>query len=94
MKPSSCAALLAFRLVRLGRGHDPRLNVRCPGGCIDQCAHRLRECFLGPRRLGREQISEGVLGVLDVHNRLTIRKDDPTDANVAFVLPLGLLSAL
>lgn len=41
-----------------------------------------------------EEIAEGVLGVKDVHNKLTIRKDDPTDANVAFVLPVGLLGAL
>lgn len=38
-----------------------------------------------------EEICEGVVGVRDVHNRLTIRKDDPTDANVAFVLPLATL---
>lgn len=38
-----------------------------------------------------EEVCERVLGVTDVHNRLRIRKDDPTDANVAFVLPLGLL---
>ena len=38
-----------------------------------------------------EEICEGVIGVRDVRNRLTIRKDDPTDANVAFVLPLTLL---
>ncbi|MBX3233790.1 MAG: BON domain-containing protein [Labilithrix sp.] len=38
-----------------------------------------------------EEVAEGVLGVRDVHNQLTIRKDDPSDANVAFVLPLALL---
>ena len=38
-----------------------------------------------------EEICEGVIGVRDVRNRLTIRQDDPTDANVAFVLPLTLL---
>lgn len=37
-----------------------------------------------------EEVSEGVLGVKDVHNKLTLRKDDPTDANVAFVLPLAM----
>jgi hypothetical protein len=41
-----------------------------------------------------EEVCEGVLGVRDVHNRLRIRKDDPTDANVAFVLPVGLLGAV
>jgi hypothetical protein len=40
-----------------------------------------------------EEVCEGIVGVTDVHNRLTIRKDDPTDANVAFVLPVGLLGA-
>lgn len=39
-----------------------------------------------------EEVCEGVLGVTDVHNRLTIRKDDPTDADVAFVLPAGLFA--
>lgn len=38
-----------------------------------------------------EETAAGVRGVRDVHNRLEIRKDDPTDANVAFVLPLALL---
>jgi len=38
-----------------------------------------------------EEVCESVSGVRDVHNRLTIRKDDPTDANVAFVLPPALL---
>ena len=38
-----------------------------------------------------EETAEGIRGVRDVHNRLTIRHDDPTDANVAFVLPLSLL---
>jgi len=37
-----------------------------------------------------EETVEGVSGVRDVHNRLTIRHDDPSDANVAFVLPLAL----
>jgi hypothetical protein len=37
-----------------------------------------------------EEVSEAVRGVRDVHNRLTIRREDPTDANVAFVLPLAL----
>ena len=40
-----------------------------------------------------EEVAEGVRGVRDVHNRLTIRIDDPTDANVAFVLPLAALGA-
>jgi hypothetical protein len=38
-----------------------------------------------------EEVVEGVRGVHDVHNRLTIRHDDPTDADVAFVLPLAML---
>ena len=38
-----------------------------------------------------EEVCEGIFGVRDVHNRLTIRKDDPTDANVAFVLPVALV---
>jgi hypothetical protein len=38
-----------------------------------------------------EEVSEGIVGVRDVHNRLTIRKDDPSDANVAFVLPVALM---
>ena len=38
-----------------------------------------------------EEIVEGVRGVRDVHNRLTIRHDDPTDADVAFVLPLAMM---
>lgn len=41
-----------------------------------------------------EEVCEGIVGVHDVHNRLTIRKDDPTDANVAFVLPLALLGGV
>ncbi len=40
-----------------------------------------------------EEIVEGVSGVRDVHNRLTIRHDDPGDADTAFVLPLGLMGA-
>ena len=40
-----------------------------------------------------EEIVEGVRGVRDVHNRLTIRHDDPSDADVAFVLPLALMGA-
>lgn len=38
-----------------------------------------------------EETAEGIRGVRDVHNRLTIRHDDPTDANTAFVLPVSLL---
>ena len=40
-----------------------------------------------------EEIVEGVRGVRDVHNRLRIRHDDPTDADVAFVLPLAMMGA-
>jgi len=40
-----------------------------------------------------EETVEGVRGVREVHNRLTIRHDDPTDANVAFVLPLAMMGA-
>jgi hypothetical protein len=38
-----------------------------------------------------EETCEGVRGVRDIHNRLKIRRDEPTDANVAFVLPLALV---
>lgn len=38
-----------------------------------------------------EEIVEGVRGVQEVSNRLTIRREDPTDANVAFVLPLAMM---
>jgi hypothetical protein len=38
-----------------------------------------------------EEVVEGIRGVHDVHNRLTIRHDEPNDPNVAFVLPLALL---
>ncbi|MBX3221940.1 MAG: BON domain-containing protein [Labilithrix sp.] len=38
------------------------------------------------------EVVEVVAGVRAVHNRLTIRHDDPTDANVAFVLPLALMA--
>ena len=38
-----------------------------------------------------EETAEGIRGVRDVHNRLTVRHVDPTDANTAFVLPLSLL---
>jgi len=40
-----------------------------------------------------EEVAAAVEGVRGVHNRLTIRHDDPTDANVAFVLPLALMRA-
>lgn len=36
-----------------------------------------------------EEVCEGVRGVRDVHNRLTIRRNDSDDADVAFVLPLA-----
>src|SRR5688572_22552325 len=35
-----------------------------------------------------EEAAEGVRGVTDVHNRLTIRKDDGDDHDIAFVTPL------
>jgi hypothetical protein len=41
-----------------------------------------------------EESVEGVRGVREVHNRLTIRRDEPTDADVAFVLPLALLGGV
>lgn len=37
-----------------------------------------------------EEVAEGVHGVRDVQNRLTVRHDDPTDADIAFVLPLAI----
>ena len=38
-----------------------------------------------------EEVTASVSGVRAVHNRLTIRHDDPSDADVAFVLPLALM---
>ncbi|MCW5837720.1 MAG: BON domain-containing protein [Labilithrix sp.] len=38
-----------------------------------------------------EEVTAAVAGVRAVHNHLTIRHDDPSDADVAFVLPLALM---
>lgn len=43
------------------------------------------------KRIAEETV-EGVQGVRDVHNRLTIRRDEPTDANVAFAMPVASMA--
>jgi len=62
--------------VSIHKAHEVTLE----GTVIDRRAKRIAE-----------EICEGIVGVRDVQNRLSIRDDDPTDANVAFVLPLALL---
>lgn len=37
-----------------------------------------------------QELAGSVPGVEVVHNRLTIRRDDPTDANIAFALPYSM----
>jgi hypothetical protein len=59
--------------------HNPH-EVTLEGTVVDRHSKRIAE-----------EVCEGIRGVRDVQNRLKIRDDDPTDANVAFVLPLTLL---
>lgn len=57
------------------KGHDVTLE----GTVVDRRSKQLAE-----------ELAGGVAGVEAVRNRLTIRRDDPTDANIAFAFPFSL----